>query len=185
MARLKLDLWDSVTADCVTCIALAPNNMKAHYYLSQAQLALADYDSALESAQRAHQLCVKTNDRSLGPVTSLVLRCKRDRWQDRQKRLAREGQELEEDLVRLLHRQRDDMLDDEEMTDPMQREMIEEECHHKISLLRDLLGRARKPSEQQKQVPEWVIDDISFGVMVDPVMVSTTFFFALLAGTAA
>jgi STIP1 family protein 1 len=37
--------------------------------------------------------------------------------------------------------------------------------------LRDVFERARAESDKRREVPEWAIDDISFGIMVDPVVV--------------
>ncbi|PHH86968.1 hypothetical protein CDD83_9485 [Cordyceps sp. RAO-2017] len=177
MARLKLRLWDSVIADCNTCLALAdPNNMKAHYYLAQAQLAIGDYDAALANALRAHAECVAANDRSLAAITAIVLRCKHDRWLDRDRRRRREAQDLERDLLDLLDRTRDDMLAgaaDDDADDDVERDAIRDEYRQKAARLRDVFERAREQSERPRQVPEWAIDDISFGMLVDPVITKT------------
>lgn len=170
MARLKLGLWDSVVADCHACLALSPLSMKAHYYLSQAQLAICDYGAALDSARRAHDLCAVANDKSLAAVTALVLRCKRDRWEDRERKRGREAQDLERELLELLRSQRDVALAREE--DEAEAGAICDESAQKAALLRDVFERARVQSDQRRHVPEWAVDDISFGIMVDPVIVS-------------
>ncbi|RCI10487.1 hypothetical protein L249_4459 [Ophiocordyceps polyrhachis-furcata BCC 54312] len=105
MARVKLGLWESVIDDCNACLALAPSSFKAYYYLAQAQSALADHDAALDSARRAHDLCVASGDRSLAAVTAIVLRCKRDRWEHRERHRRRGAGELELELAELLRRQ--------------------------------------------------------------------------------
>ncbi|UKZ54133.1 hypothetical protein TrVGV298_007939 [Trichoderma virens] len=129
MARLKLGHWESVIADCQTCLALSPQNMKAHYYLAQAQLSICDYDSALENALAAHKLCATTNDKSLGAVTTMVLRCKKDRWGGSR----------------------------------------EEASAHGTSVFE----AARAQNQKKREVPDWAIDDISFDIMVDPVITKT------------
>ncbi|KJZ79953.1 hypothetical protein HIM_00667 [Hirsutella minnesotensis 3608] len=172
MARLKLGLWESVIADCQTCLALADSNMKAHYYLSQAQLAIGDYDSALDSARRAHEICAATNDKSLAAVTAVVLRCKKERWEDREKKRRREAQDLELELLELLDLRRDEMIADA-AEDETEKDIIREESAQKSAQLRHLFERARAQSEQRREVPEWTIDDISFGVMIDPVITKT------------
>ncbi|KAM4060497.1 u-box domain-containing protein [Hirsutella rhossiliensis] len=171
MARLKLGLWDSVVADCNACLALCPSSMKAHYYLSQAQLAICDYDTALDNARRAHELCAATNDRSLAAVTAVVLRCKKERWEDRERKRGREAQDLERELLELLDKHRDEALADEE--DEAEAGLIRDESAQKASRLRDVFERARAQSDQRRQVPEWAIDDISFAIMVDPVITKT------------
>lgn len=172
MARLRLCLWDSVISDCNTCLALAPDSLKAHYYLSMAQLAIGDYDAALNSAHSAHSLAAQTNDKSLAAVTAAVLRCKKERWEDRERKRKRQGQELEQELLELLGKRRDDLLAAE--TDNIERNSIQDESVYKMVMLQQVFERARAPPDRLRQVPEWAIDDISFGFMVDPVIVSPT-----------
>ncbi|KAL7911679.1 hypothetical protein GGI35DRAFT_443344 [Trichoderma velutinum] len=171
MARLKLGHWESVVADCQTCLALSPQNMKAHYYLAQAQLSIRDFDSALENALAAHKLCAATNDKSLGAVTTMVLKCKKDRWGDREKKRLRLEHEVEERMLDLLRRDRDEMLLTEE--DPIERRVIEEEANEKIAILSSVFEASRTQNQKKREVPDWAIDDISFDIMVDPVITKT------------
>lgn len=171
MARLRLGLYDSAIADCQACLKLSSNNMKAYYVLSQCQLAIRDTDTALENALRAHRLCVETNDKSLGRVTAQVLSCKKYRWEERERRRARDGQELEADVVALMQRERDDMVNS--CHTDLDRSQVQEEWDGKIALLRSTFERARADADRRREVPDWAIDDISFGIMVDPVVVSS------------
>jgi STIP1 family protein 1 len=170
MARLKLGYWESVIADCTACLALSPANMKAHFYLGQAQLAIKDFDAALTNVLRAHELCVAAGDKSLAAVTTVVLRCKKERWDDRERRRAREALDLERELLDLLAADRATMLADAPADDPIERQTIEEDSDNKAARLRDVFERARAESDKRREVPEWAIDDISFGIMVDPVV---------------
>lgn len=172
MARLKLNYWDSVITDCEACLQLTPDNMKARYYLAEAQLALHDYDASLESALKAHKLCAATNDRSLAAVTSLVLRCKKERWDDRERKRMRETKDLEREVLELLNKDKDAML--AETDDGMEKQEIEEENEAKIARMKDIFEKARADSEKKREVPDWAIDEISFGFLVDPVVVSFT-----------
>ncbi|RFU78466.1 stip1 likey and u-box containing 1 [Trichoderma arundinaceum] len=173
MARLKLGHWDSVITDCQTCLALAPQNMKAHYYLAQAQLSIGDYDGALENALAAHKLCAATNDKSLGAVTNIVLRCKKDRWEHKEKLRLHQERELQDEMLALLARDRDEMLMTVEPDDQVERRIIEEEASAKIRTLSAVFENARTQSLKRREVPDWAIDDISFGIMVDPVITKT------------
>ncbi|RDA95052.1 hypothetical protein CP533_2179 [Ophiocordyceps camponoti-saundersi (nom. inval.)] len=171
LARLKLGLWESVIDDCNACLALAPSSFKAYYYLAQAQSALADHDAALDNARRAHELCLASGDRSLATVTAIVLRCKRDRWEHRERHRHRSAGELELELAELLRLQTKELLDAE--PDEVEKASIRDEGQHKVDLLHDVFERSRSRSEQRCPVPEWAIDDISFGVMIDPVITKT------------
>ncbi|KAF5647280.1 benzoate 4-monooxygenase cytochrome P450 [Fusarium sp. NRRL 52700] len=171
MARLKLSYWDSVITDCEACLQLTPDNMKARYYLAQAQIALRDYDAALENALHAHKLCADTGDRSLAAVTALVLRCKKERWDNLEKKRVRESQDLERKMLELLTKDKEAML--AEADDGMEKQEIEEESDANIERMKEIFERARADGEKKREVPDWAIDDISFGFMVDPVMTKT------------
>ncbi|PHH80362.1 hypothetical protein CDD80_1807 [Ophiocordyceps camponoti-rufipedis] len=171
MARVKLGLWESVIDDCNACLALAPSSFKAYYYLAEAQSALGDHDTALDSARRALDLCAASGDRSLAAITAVVLRCKRERWEQRERSRRRNAGDLELELVELLHRRTDELLTSE--PDDVQKASIREDGQQKVELLRDVFERARSRSEQKRQMPEWAVDDISFNIMVDPVITKT------------
>lgn len=169
MTRLKLGLWDSVIVDCNACLSLAPTNMKAHFYLAQAQLSIGDFDSSLSSALRAYELCCEGNDRSLATVAGVVLRCKKDRWEARERRRRRQDLDLEDELTALLARKRDEMLAEE--ADDVERQSIVDEVEERIKRVRGVFERSRTNAEKRRDVPDWAIDDIGFGIMVDPVIV--------------
>ncbi|KAI1638644.1 U-box domain-containing protein [Biscogniauxia mediterranea] len=171
MARLRLGLYDSAISDCNSCLKLSGGNMKAYFVLSQCQLAIHDYDGALDSALQAHRLCAETNDKSLAAVTNQVLRCKKSRWDEMEKKRTREGQELENEVIALMQREREDMVNS--CTTDLDRKQVEEEWDQKINLMKATFEKSRKASEQRREVPDWAIDDISFGIMVDPVMTKT------------
>ncbi|KAL8382068.1 hypothetical protein RB595_006044 [Gaeumannomyces hyphopodioides] len=177
MARLKQNFWDLAISDCTDCLKLTPDSFKAHYYMAQAKAEERfDLDGALNHATVAHQLCVATNDRSLPKVTELVLRCKKDRWEDRERRREREDARLEAEVLALLGRERDGELDalraegggDGEAV----RRMVLEDYVAKARQVADVFERSRSAAAKRKTVPDWAIDDIGFGFMVDPVIVS-------------
>ncbi|KAK8042347.1 STIP1 likey and U-box containing protein 1 [Apiospora phragmitis] len=172
MARLKLSLWDSVIADCQSCLKLNGESMKAHYYLAQAYLELRAFDDAVTHASRAREICALTNDKSLAQVTTLVLRCKRDRWEDAEKKRKRAHKELEEDVLRTMRREKADSLaalDDSTATDGDRRQ-VAEEWDAKMEQLGRVFEAARSDEDKRREVPEWAIDDITFAFMVDPVI---------------
>jgi STIP1 family protein 1 len=175
MARLKMSLWDSVITDCHQCLELAPDNMKAHYYLSQAHLALRDYNDALDHAKRAHELCISSGDKSLAAITAQVLKCKKERWEDLDRRRRREGAELESEVLAMMERERDEAL--QESASDVERREVEDEWQRKMGHMRIIFEKARSAEDKRRTVPDWAIDDISFCVMVDPVIVSFSLIF--------
>ncbi|KAH9908401.1 U-box domain-containing protein [Xylariomycetidae sp. FL2044] len=171
MARIRLGLYDDAIADCQSCIKLNGDNIKGYFILSQCQAALHDYEEALRSAYHAHRLCAATNDRSLGAVTNQVLKCKKERWDRMEKKRIREGQQLENEIIELMSRERDNTI--KAWDDESDKKAITDEWEEKINLLRETFEKARIESEKKREVPDWAIDDISFGIMVDPVMTKT------------
>jgi STIP1 family protein 1 len=145
--------------------------MKAHYYLCQAFLHSNDYDSALPHALKAHEICAKTNDKSLTQVTALVLKCKKERWEVKEKRRSKEAQGLERYLADLLSKDTETMLADPDVGES-EKTAIREEGEQRLAQMRSTFERAREQSDRRREVPDWIIDDISFSIMVDPVIVS-------------
>ncbi|KAI1382670.1 U-box-domain-containing protein [Hypoxylon trugodes] len=171
MARIRLNLYESAIADCNECIKLSKDNLKGYFVLSQGQLAIHDYDAALQSALHAHRLCVETNEKSLAPITNQVLRCKKERWEDMEKKRTREGRELENEIAELMQRERDDMVNS--CSNDADRDEVAQEWEQKIALFKATFEKARTEDQQKREVPDWAIDDISFAIMVDPVMTKT------------
>ncbi|KAI1420960.1 U-box domain-containing protein [Xylaria sp. FL1777] len=171
MSRLRLELYESATADCHTCLKMSGPNKKAHFILSQCLLALNDHDAALENALIAYRLACEVGDKALAPLTAQVLRCKKERWDEMEKKRSREGQELERQLISLIEREKNDNL--ALCTDEIERIEVIQECSEKISRLRATFEAARATTEKKREVPDWAIDDISFDIMVDPVMTKT------------
>ncbi|TQV92602.1 hypothetical protein V2A60_009075 [Cordyceps javanica] len=179
MARLKLRLWDSAAADCRSVLDMpavaSATQIKAHYYLSEALLALKDVDGAHESGVAAHKLCAATNDKSLAAVTAAVLRAKKARWERQEKERVREEEVLERELERLLRVECETSVATlASYGDTVERPFVEAEAAAKQKRLAAVFERARQLSGQERrEVPDWAIDDISFGIMVDPVMTKT------------
>ncbi|KAK3337823.1 hypothetical protein B0H65DRAFT_532038 [Neurospora tetraspora] len=187
MARLKMSRWDSVIEDCEECLRLsslssssstpgskAPGskNFKALYYLSQAHLPLKNYDQAVSYALEAHKICAETHDKSLAAVTSQVLKCKKERWEHREKLRRREEQELEGEVVEILRGEMEGLLKGSD--DEAEKKETEKMYEDKIERIRAAFERAREKENQRRpNPPDWAIDDISFQVMVDPVMTKT------------
>lgn len=169
MSRIKLALFDSASIDCYACLKLSGPNMKAYFILSQCLLALHDVEGALKNALLAYRLGSESSDKSLAHLTSQVLRCKKERWDEMEKKRLREGQELENQLIWLMQREQSENA--ALCTSDIERAEVMEESEKNMNLLRSTFEAARSASEKRREVPDWVIDDISFGIMIDPVMV--------------
>ncbi|KAI4260316.1 MAG: hypothetical protein L6R42_004110 [Xanthoria sp. 1 TBL-2021] len=179
MTRLRLQSWEPCIDDCLRSIALdKTNNMKGYYYLAQAQLALHHPNEALNSAMTAYHECLKTNNSSTRNVSQLVLQAKKEKWEAKERERIRRRSallaELEEELRRKMGmelRKVDIMCEGQEETSDAreEREEVEDTWRRKIEELRSVFAIA-DAGLQDREVPDYMIDNISFSVMHDPVM---------------
>lgn len=198
MARLKIKLYESVIPDCEASLSLLQANMKAYYYMAQAELELGRKTSALQHAETAYELCSgvkvgsrkteeklvgydKAWERSLGSVTALVLRCKKEVWEAKEKERLRGQQDLLGELIEGLEEARDEevkIIAEKRRTGEVgeiEAEELAEEtkqiCKSKAVRLRQTWELAAGQEGKRREVPDWIIDDITFAVMHDPVVV--------------
>jgi STIP1 family protein 1 len=160
--------------------------MKAYYHLAQAQIALYQTAEALESSKQAHKFCVEEiykggkGGSSIGAITELVLKCKKEDWEERESVRLRGREGLLGDVVRALERERENAVVErlgwEGMGEEREREIredVERIYRGKIEEVRNVFERAGMLDEEQRRrkVPDWCVDDITFSVMIDPVVV--------------
>jgi STIP1 family protein 1 len=186
MANLKLTRWDEVITDSLQAIELSPVNMKGYYYLAQAEIELERPREALESAKKAHEYCVQEIQKggkaggSIGPITQLVLRAKKEDWERREKERIRSRKGLLVELLEDLERKRDQQLKEAKEAGEVESREIRVEWETKIETLKrafedaSRIGGVEGNESRRRKVPDWVVDDITFSVMVDPVVVSYT-----------
>ncbi|KAJ2895624.1 STIP1 homology and U box-containing protein 1 [Zalerion maritima] len=169
MARIKLLLWHHVVDDCKQALHLDSHNMKAHYQLSQAQLELGAFQESVESGEKAHELCLKHNDKSLFNITSQLRKSIKARWDDMERRRVRAYTELEQETRQIFQVSKSEAISG--TASEVERNEISEEWDSKISRIGEIFEKAR-PEEQKidLQPPSWLLCPISFQVMLDPVM---------------
>lgn len=137
MARLKLQAWDACIDDSIKAIELERNNMKAYYYLAQAQLALNHPNEAFSSALTAYEQCLETFSPSTSAVSGLVLQAKKQKWEARERERIRGRSELLRELENGLLRTKKAELQDLKL----QKLEISEEAEEKADI--ELLTRRK------------------------------------------
>lgn len=180
MVNLKLSLFDHVIKDAEVAIRLVPNNMKAIFLLAQAQLATNSFTDALVSAKKARELCLEglylgqRDGNSIGPITDLVLKCKKVCWEAQELENQRKRNRVLDEILCLLEERRDKEIESLRRTgdDNIDEiKIVEHKCHDLSEELRRICEMAS--GEKKREVPDWCIDHITFSVMLDPVVVST------------
>ncbi|KAI9841950.1 MAG: hypothetical protein M1837_000270 [Sclerophora amabilis] len=184
-SRLRLRAWDSAIDDCLTSISLQPN-LKAYYYLAQAQLELHHPNEALSSALTAYEMCLQTpsgggiGSTNLTGISALILSAKREKWQRRERdRLRRRGElvvELEErlwaaretEVAAIQERVFAGELDDSDAREEI--EIVEELSRRKVEEVKDSFAIAHPDNIPRRDVPDYLIDNITFAIMHDPVI---------------
>lgn len=166
------------------CIALAPRSMKAHFQLAQAQVSLGRAEEALASARLAHEYCVEEaraggkGGSSLSLITELVLRCKGLVWTRREEERERARGGLLGDVLAGLDRLKEAEMEGEghgegegETAAGERRADVERKWEAKKEDTRRLWEKAGDAGARRRKVPDWCVDNITFAVMVDPVVV--------------
>ena len=97
-ARVKQKSWEGCVDDCIKSIDLQQDNMKAYYYLAQAQLGLNHPNEALQSALTAYDLCIKSHDSSGSSICAFVLQAKKEKWEKKERERLRRSNELLHEL---------------------------------------------------------------------------------------
>ncbi|MCJ1291949.1 hypothetical protein MMC34_003499 [Xylographa carneopallida] len=182
-ARIKLQAWDACIDDCIRAIELQPQSMKGYYYLAQAQVALHHPNEALSSATTAYDICLRTHDSSASHISALILQAKKEKWEVRERdRLRRRSdllRELEDALLRAADVQRlqvDQRLKHLELDPAEGREEkveITEATRRKVEEVRNAFAVSDPANLARREVPDYLIDNISFAIMHDPVVTKT------------
>ena len=148
--------------------------------MAQAQLGLRHPNEALSSALTAYEFCLRDADPSLGIVAALVLEAKKLKWEAREKERLRKRcplmLELEEALGRAGRKEVEEVrgridsgeisaLDGEEEVEELERETL-----GKVEELRSVFAVADPANAKRREVPDYMIDNITFGFMHDPVV---------------
>lgn len=178
-ARLKLHQWQECIDDCLRSIDLLRENMKAYFLLAQAQLELHHPNEALASALTAYELCtgVRGQTSSAFTIANLVLRCKQEKWELRERQRLRQKGGLLSDLLERMEsdRQRDiRVIEDKESRFQLgrieaqeQREEADSDWRGKMEELRNIFAIADPQAMEKREVPSHLVDDISFEIMHD------------------
>ncbi|KAF2164354.1 hypothetical protein M409DRAFT_25233 [Zasmidium cellare ATCC 36951] len=186
--RLKLQQWEGAVNDCLKSVEITGGgqNHKAYYFLAQAQLALHHPNEALSSALMAYEQvrnpapAAKTSPQDLQTFSAFVLKCKKAKFSARDRdRLRRQGDmraELEDTLESAKQRELDAIskqfhageLGQVEATERI--EEVQTTFGTKIATLRSVFEAADPANHKPREIPDHLIDMITFEPMVDPVI---------------
>lgn len=174
MARVKLGMYQGVVDDCDESLRLLPHNMKAYYYKCQALLEMKRPHEALEAGKKAYDLAANSRDhaweRSLGNIVSWVLKCKKAVWEKREAARLREREPLKLEVLELMQKECEREVEAVEEAD---KEDVRKMWQEKMERVGKVWEKAEGVETQRREVPEYMIDDITFAIMHDPVITKT------------
>ncbi|KAI6778467.1 STIP1y and U box-containing protein-like protein [Emericellopsis cladophorae] len=171
MCRFFLASHDASITDCDAVLARDPDHLKAHYYKSKNLLALGNVDEASTHALLAYEMCVAQGaDTSLRMTKEHLFVCRKERWDVKERRRRASARAFEREMVGVLEREIERDVLEAAGGSEAERAAVREEGNKRLADLRDVFERARAKDDVKREVPEWLIDDITYNVMLDPVI---------------
>lgn len=149
---------------------------------AQAQIAINHPNEALSSALMAYELCTTSSQQTSNAATisALVLRCKQAKWNIRERERIRRRGDLLADLELMLETQykkdMDDIQSRIESNSLPRTEGQEEKAELKSGFeakradLRTAFAISDPEHQQKREVPDYLVDGITFEIMHDPVV---------------
>ena len=168
LARFRLEAWEDCLNDCLQAIELKPQNFKAYFYLAQAQLHLKHPNEALSSALTAYDIGVSTADAGTAKACELVLNAKKAKWETVERARLRQRNEMLRELEDSIEKAGYDQS--HQTVNPFEIYEIEEATKRKVQELYSLFATADPANMQRREVPDYMVDQISFAFMHDPVI---------------
>ena len=146
---------------------------------AQAQLAINHPNEALSSALMAYELCSSSAQQTSNAATisALVLKCKKAKWDIRERERIRRRNDLLADLeIKLEEQYKKDVFDIDEKVANGEMGMVEAqeekadrkvEWENKVNDLRTAFALSDPEHLQKREVPDYLVDGITFELMVD------------------
>ncbi|KAJ5825021.1 hypothetical protein N7447_007361 [Penicillium robsamsonii] len=184
ITRSKLAKWADVEHDTRAAIEIYglknPIALKSHYYLAQALLGLQRPQEAHDVASDAYQQSLAAKSAQTENLSQTVLRAKQQIWAARETARVRELNEtlgsvemlVEADMTRALAELQGRLERGEigEIGFGEDQKALREDAETKIRNLREAFRVASKGDIQERVVPDYLIDGITFEIMHDPVI---------------
>lgn len=140
--------------------------LKAYTYVGQAHLALKQPEQALEASKKAYDMAVEQRSPSTAGIAQTVLECKKAVWEKRERERVLREQDTLRNVLEIIQRDAERRKQDGEAGAAQ----LEGETERLKREVEEVFAAADKERAKRREVPEWLVDQISFGVMIDPVV---------------
>ena len=168
LARIRQENWHGVLADAQSALDLKappPITLKSYTYLGQSHLALKNPEDALRFSLKAYELAVEQNSPSVAAIAQTVMQAKKEKWEVRERERIMEEQSTLRDVFAVVERDAKN-----QRMQGVDWEVVEERERKLKGELEEVFARADAERCRRREVPEWLVDQISFGIMLDPVL---------------
>jgi len=156
LCKMKMKKFDDAAIDAREAISLQPMSVKGHYLLGQALYQLERYDESLKSLQTAQSLATDQRRNFGEEIAQSIRLTKRKRWEVMENKRKLQEVELESYLINLV-------LKDGETAES------KSEKDSRIRQVKELFSRVDE-RRQNREVPDYLCDKISFELLNDPVI---------------
>ncbi|KAJ5456232.1 hypothetical protein N7530_011506 [Penicillium desertorum] len=184
VTRIKLAKWADVEHDARAAIEIYglknPVALKSQYYLAQALLGLQRPQEAHDVASDAYQQSLAAKSAQSENLSRTVLRAKQQIWAARETARVRELNEtlgsvealVEADVTRALAELQGRLERGEigEIGFGEDQKALREDADAKVRNLREAFRVASNGEVQERVVPDYLVDGITFEIMHDPVI---------------
>jgi len=157
LCKIKLKKFDDACIDAREAISLSSISVKGHYLLGQALMHLSRYDDALKSLQTAQKLAIDQRRNFGEEIAQSIRTTKKKRWDDLESKRKQQEIELEDYLINLVKSKEGES------------EQINEQQSSRIRQIKELFAQVDE-RRQQREVPDYLCDKISFELLTEPVI---------------
>ncbi|KAI5290036.1 hypothetical protein KEM54_002603 [Ascosphaera aggregata] len=185
LCRLKLQYFVGAEDDArKTLSLLAPKNytqrIKSQYVLAQALIGQNRASEALEVAMPAYHQAVELNNSNSEPLSRVILEAKKGVWQVKETARLREEDETLRNIEIILETETAKQLAELQASYDAgecgrigfleDQDALRKELQEKEGILRRVFADAKGGNMRERVVPDYLIDQITFEIMHDPVI---------------
>ncbi|KAL9113005.1 MAG: hypothetical protein Q9227_002870 [Pyrenula ochraceoflavens] len=156
-----------------------PSAMKSYYFLAQAQLAVNHPMDALNNAKIAYGMCIEQKGKDVEAMSQFILRTKQEVWRRAETIRLRGADDTLKEIEELLEdrcgqelqavQQRFENEEIGETGRDEEQEVIKKEAQERLNTVRQAFAQG-KEILQERVIPDYLIDGITFEIMHDPVV---------------
>ncbi|CAN6596574.1 hypothetical protein TRVA0_001S02960 [Trichomonascus vanleenenianus] len=174
LALNKLKKYVDTIADCDSALEKDEKSFKAYYYKGLAQSELDRLSGAGTNLQKAYELAIDQGSASAAIICREILNVRKKKWEQKERERQKESAPLLAEVREILEKKHhgelraaEETLTGEELQD--EKEYLTNSFNQKIEELETIFARADKKYEP-KEIPDYLLDPISFNLFVDPVI---------------